>query len=257
VTPSIYPSGYVYVTSNGNSNYNAASLQLQRRFRSGFSWNGTYIFSKAIDDAQGIGGRAGLGSAYAQNWQDLSAERSLSSFNRTHTFNLTTQYSTGQGASGGTLLNGWKGALLKDWTFSATLVAASGLPETPIVLDRVASGTGVTGTLRADYNGGSLSSTLPGYGFNIDAFSKPLPGEYGDAGRDIITGPVEFNLNASAGRVFRLGERRSFDIRFDSTNVLNHVTYTSWNTTFGNAQFGLPVSANTMRTMQLTLRFRF
>jgi hypothetical protein len=38
---------------------------------------------------------------------------------------------------------------------------------------------------------------------------------------------------------------------------LNHVTYTSWNTTLGNAQFGLPVSANTMRTMQLTLRIRF
>jgi hypothetical protein len=68
---------------------------------------------------------------------------------------------------------------------------------------------------------------------------------------------MEFSLNASAGRVFRLGERRSFDIRFDSTNVLNHVTYTSWNTTLGNAQFGLPVSANAMRTMQLTLRFRF
>jgi hypothetical protein len=257
-TPSPYPSGYVYITSNGNSNYNAGSVQLQRRFRSGFSWNGMYIFSKAIDDAQGIGGRAGLGSAYAQNWLDLSAERSLSSFNRTHTFNLTTQYSTGQGTSGGTLLSGWKGALLKDWTFSATLVAASGLPETPIILDRVASGTGVSGTLRAEYVPGvSLAPVLPGYGFNTAAFAAPPPGYYGDAGRDIITGPIELNVNASAGRVFRLGERRSFDIRYDSTNVLNHVTYTSWNTTLGNAQFGLPVSANAMRTMQLTLRFRF
>jgi hypothetical protein len=64
-------------------------------------------------------------------------------------------------------------------------------------------------------------------------------------------------LNASAGRVFRIGERRSFDLRYDATNVLNNVTYTSWNTTLGNAQFGLPVSANAMRTMQLTARFRF
>jgi hypothetical protein len=66
-----------------------------------------------------------------------------------------------------------------------------------------------------------------------------------------------FNLNASAGRVFRLGERRSFDLRFDSNNVLNHVTYTSWNTTLGNAQFGLPNGASAMRSMNLTLRFRF
>ncbi|HEV8042726.1 MAG TPA: carboxypeptidase regulatory-like domain-containing protein [Bryobacteraceae bacterium] len=255
--PSPYPSGYVYITSNGNSNYNAASAQLQRRFRSGFSWNGLYVFSKAIDDAQGLGGRSSPGSAYAQNWLDLSAERSLSSFNRTHTFNLSVQYSTGQGTSGGTLLSGWKGALAKDWTFATTLTAGSGLPETPIILQRVATGTGVTGTVRADYIGGSLDPTLPGYGFNIDAFAKPLPGQWGDAGRGIITGPVQFNLNASAGRVFRIGERRSIDIRYDATNVLNHVTYTSWNTTLGNAQFGLPVSANAMRSMQLTLRIRF
>ncbi len=252
-----YPSGYVYVTSNGNSNYNAGSVQLQRRFRSGFSWNGMYTFSKAIDDAQGIGGRTGLGSAYAQNWLDLTADRSLSSFNRAHTFNLTAQYSTGQGTSGGTLLRGWKGALAKDWTFSSSLVVGSGLPETPIILSHVATGTGVTGTVRADYIGGSLAAALPGYGFNTAAFATPLAGQWGDAGRNIITGPMQFGLNASAGRVFRLGERRSFDVRFDSTNVLNHVTYSSWNTIFGNAQFGLPVSANAMRTMQLTLRFRF
>ena len=56
------PSGYVYITSNGNSNYNAASVQLQRRFRSGFSWNApTYIFSKALDDSQGLGGRSSFG----------------------------------------------------------------------------------------------------------------------------------------------------------------------------------------------------
>ena len=252
-----YPSGYVYITSNGNSDYNAASVQLQRRFRSGFSWNAMYIFSKAIDDAQGLGGRAGLGPTYAQNWLDLTAERSLSSFNHTHSLNATFQYSTGQGTSGGTLLSGWRGALAKDWTFSTTLTAASGLPETPIILNRVAAGTGVTGTVRADYIGGSLAPTLAGYGFNTAAFADPLPGQWGDAGRDSITGPMQLGLNASAGRVFRLGERRSFDVRFDSTNVLNHVTYTSWNTTLGNAQFGLPVAANAMRSMQLTLRFRF
>ncbi len=252
-----YPSGYVYITSNGNSNYNAASVQLQRRFRSGFAWNATYIFSKAIDDAQGIGGRAGLGSAYAQNWLDLTAERSVSSFNRTHSLNVTARYSTGQGVNGGALVNGWKGALMKDWTVQTSIVLGSGLPETPIILGQVATGTGVTGTERAEYIGGSLAAALPGYGFNPAAFADPAPGQYGNAGRNIITGPLEFSMNASLGRVFRLGERRNFNIRFDSTNVLNHVTYSSWNTTFGNAQFGLPVGANAMRSMQLVLRYRF
>jgi hypothetical protein len=47
------------------------------------------------------------------------------------------------------------------------------------------------------------------------------------------------------------------DIRFDGTNVLNHVTWAAWNTTFGNSQFGLPTAANAMRTFQATVRFRF
>jgi len=124
-------------------------------------------------------------------------------------------------------------------------------------LNRVAAGTGITGTLRAQYAGGSLDPTQPGYGFNAAAFTAPLSGQWGDAGRNIITGPMQLGFNASMGRVFRIGERHNVDLRFDSTNILNHVTYTSWNTTLGNAQFGLPNSANAMRSMRVTLRFRF
>ena len=40
------------------------------------------------------------------------------------------------------------------------------------------------------------------------------------------------------------------DLRFDATNALNHVTYTAWNTTIDNAQFGLPAAANAMRSVQ-------
>ena len=256
-TPSPFPSGYAYETSNGSSNYNAAIAQLQRRFRSGLSWNAIYTFSKAIDDAQGLGGRGGALGAYAQNWLDLGAERSLSSFNRTHTFNVNMQYSTGQSTAGGALVNGWKGALMKDWTFTSAIVVGSGLPLTPIAPNLVARGTGITGTVRADVTGLPIYAAPAGLYLNPAAFTAPLPGEWGDAGRNIITGPMQFSLNSSFGRVFRLGERRSADLRIDSTNVLNHVTYTSWNTTVGSLQFGLPTSANAMRTIQATLRFRF
>ena len=70
-------------------------------------------------------------------------------------------------------------------------------------------------------------------------------------------GPSLFGFNASAGRVFRIDDRRSFDLRFDATNLLNHVVYNNWNTTLGSSQFGLPTSAAGMRTFQATLRFRF
>jgi len=256
-----YLSGYIYETSNGNSNYNAASAQLQHRFHNGFLANATYVFSKAIDDASTLGGRSAsilsCAQACAQNWLDLEAERSLSSFNRIHTLNLIFQYSTGMGTRGGTLINGWKGVLLKDWTLGPSLTLGSGLPLTPTVPGLVATGATLPGTMRAEYLGGPLAAVSAGYGFNPSAFGAPASGQWGDAGRNIITGPMQFNLNASAARVFRFGERRSMDVRFDGTNVLNHVTWASWNTMLGNAQFGLPSAANAMRTFQATVRFRF
>jgi hypothetical protein len=59
------------------------------------------------------------------------------------------------------------------------------------------------------------------------------------------------------GRTFRLNGRFNLDLRIDSTNVLNHATFTSWYTTVTSTQFGLPAAANAMRSMQTTLRVRF
>jgi hypothetical protein len=121
----------------------------------------------------------------------------------------------------------------------------------------VVSGTGVSGPVRADATGQPLGPATPGYGFNIDAFSQPLTGSWGTAGRNVVPGPTVFSLSGSLGRIFRMGERRSIDLRFDATNALNHVTITNWGTTLGSSTFGLPTSASAMRKMTANLRFRF
>ena len=143
------------------------------------------------------------------------------------------------GIGGGTLLSGWRGALFKEWTFVTQITAGSGLPLTPIYLAAV-PGTGVTGSIRPDYTGAPLYAAPPGLFLNPAAIRAPLPGQWGNAGRDSITGPMQFTLNASLGRTFRLNGRFNLDLRMDATNALNHVTFTSWNTTVNSAQFGLP-----------------
>ena len=194
--------------------------------------------------------------AVAQNWLNLRAERGLSSFDQRHLLSLQMQYTTGMGLGGGILQSGWKGALFKEWTFSTEITAGSGLPQTPIYLAPV-EGTGVTGTIRPDYTGAPLYSAPGGLFLNPSTYTAPLAGEWGDAGRASITGPSEFALNASLGRTFRLGDRFNLDLRIDSTNALNHVNFTAWNTTINGAQFGLPMAANAMRTLQTMLRVRF
>jgi len=92
---------------------------------------------------------------------------------------------------------------------------------------------------------------------NPAAFAAPAPGFFGNAGRDSIIGPIQFAYNASISRTFRLSDRVNLDLRIDSTNPINHVTYTAWNTTFGSSLFGLPANANAMRSVKTTMRVRF
>ncbi len=271
------PSGFVYLTSGANSSRHAAQMQVRRRLHSGLAGSVQYTFAKAVDDAAALGGPGsssnssanaaqspsggsgaptGSSLAIAQNWLNLRGERGPSSFDQRHLLSAQAQYTTGMGLAGGTLLGGWRGALLKDWTVASQISAGSGLPQTPVYLVPT-PGTGVTGSIRPNYTGASIYSAPAGLFLNPAAYAPPAPGQWGDAGRNSIRGPMQFTLNGSLARTFRVHDRYNLDLRFDSVNLLNHATYTGWNTTINSATFGLPVSANAMRSIQTTLRLRF
>jgi hypothetical protein len=275
------PTGFVYQTSGGDSTRESGSIQLRRRLRAGFTANLQYTFSKSIDDDATLGGQgpvpAGAGApnvpaaTIAQNWLNLRAERGLSTFDQRNLLNAQVQYTTGMGIGGGTLLGGWRGTLLKEWTAAAIITAGSGLPQTPIYLAAV-NGTGVTGPIRPDRVPGSIYTGSDGHFLNPSAYAAPQPGQWGTAGRDSIIGPGQFTFNGSLSRTFRVGKRYNLDVRADALNLLNHVVYSSWNTTLNpitnpgsnsvfttglNPIFGLPAAANAMRSMQITARLRF
>jgi hypothetical protein len=249
------PRGFAYLTSNGNSTRESGAIQLRRRMHNGFTWNLQYTFSKSIDDAA-LGGRNQGGPLIAQNWLNLAAERGLSNFDQRHMVVAQAQYTTGMGMGGGTLLGGWRGGLLKEWTIASQVTAGSGLPLTPIYLAAV-RGTGVTGSIRPDYTGASVYAAPAGLFLNPAAYAAPAAGQWGNAGRNSITGPSQLAVISSMGRTFRWGDRMNVDLRIDATNPLNHVTFPNYNTTVTSSQFGLPNSANAMRNVQTTMRVRF
>jgi hypothetical protein len=280
------PAGFAYLTSNGNSTRESGQAQLRRRLHNGLTATLLYTYSKSIDDDAAVGGQGALvpthnfGSStgeggsggsqvvlpsggatsaatptIAQNWLDLRGERGLSAFDQRHLLSLQTQYTTGMGLGGKTLMSGWKGTLFKEWTVMTQITAGSGLPESPIYLATV-PGTGVTGSIRPEETGAGIYAAPAGLFLNPAAYTAPLKGQWGNAGRDSVIGPSQFSLNTSFGRTFRR-DRYSLDFRIDSVNFLNHVTYTSWDATINSTQFGLPAAANAMRSMQGTLRLRF
>ncbi len=272
------PSGFVYETSGGNSTRQSGQLQLRRRLRAGFTALLMYTYSKSIDDDAILGGQGSMSSgtqsnlsdnetltmssgpaqtaAIAQDWHDLRAERSLSSFDQRHLLNLQAQYTTGQGLEGGTLLHGWPGRLLKEWTLLTRINAGSGFPETPVYPAAV-PGTGWIGPLRPSLTGAPIYSSEGHTHLNASAYSAPAPGAWGTAPRNSIRGPNTFSLDGALQRTFRPTSRFYLDARVDATNLMNHVVFDNWNSTVGNAQFGQPVAATQMRSLQTTLRLRF
>jgi hypothetical protein len=250
------PSGFNYLISGGNSTRQAGTLILRRRLHNGFTSTVTYTYSKSIDNGA-VGSQGGAGASFvAQNWLDLRSERALSSFDQRHVVNINGQYTSGMGVKGGTLMGGWKGPLLKDWTFSTNLTMGSGKPLTPLY-PSIIPGTGFGGSIRPDVTGLPLYDGAPGLFLNPAAFVKPQSGFWGNAGRNSITGPAQFSLNGSMQRTFRMSDRLNADVRFDATNILNHVTYGSWVTNISSLQFGLPQSPSQMRAMNATFRLRF
>jgi hypothetical protein len=277
------PRGFTYRTSNGNSIRHAFDLQLRRRLRSGLTATLSYEYAKSSDNDSSLGG-AGYTSAstsssgssggssggngsttaasiaptamIAQNWQDLHAERSRSSFDQRHLLKFSFQYTTGMGLHTGALFTGKRGTLLKQWTISSVLTAGTGLPQTPIYLQAVPD-TGVTGTIRPNLTGADIYAGRPGYHLNSAAYAAPVAGQWGDAGRYSIEGPGLLTLDSSVARTFRLRDPLSLDVRMDATNTLNHVVYTGWNTVTNGTTFGLPTSTQGMRSLQISGRLRF
>ena len=228
------PSGYIITRRGGNSIRQSGTIQLRRRLHNGLTSTVQYTYSKSIDDAAALGG-GNLGTV-AQNWLDLGAERGLSPFDQRHLANITLQYTSGMGRLG-------IGRFLKDWTVLDGINIGTGLPLTPIY-SLLCPETGIPCNVRANYDGAGQ-------------YSAPTPGQWGNAGRDSITGPGQFSMSASAARAFRLTDRFTLNLRLDATNPLNHVVVTQLNTTVTNPLFLLPQQVNAMRAITTTLRLTF
>jgi hypothetical protein len=273
------PLDFEYRTSGGNSTRESGQVQLRRRLKGGFTASVLYTYSKSIDNDAALGGQGHVGAAsqgqaasdqtqaaspslaIAQNWRDLRAERSLSTFDQRHVLNLQAQYTTGQGVDGGTLMTGWRGRLLKEWTVVTQFNLGTGMPETPTYLATV-PGTGFTGTIRPSLTGASIypsnnGASAKGLHLNPAAYSAPALGQWGTAGRDSIIGPGQLNLDSSLERTFRPSGKFNLTFRVDSTNTLNHAVFSGWFTTVNSQQFGLPAAASPMRSLQTTMRVRF
>jgi len=254
--------GFLYETSGASSIFHSFNLRLQRRFTSGLSLNGIYIYGKSIDNASSIGGGTETVALIDDN---LRAERGLSAFDIRHQFNLNALYEFPFGDRKRFFSRGGLAAsILGGWSLSGNVTLQSGSPYTARILGSSInnSGTGANQSERADSTG--VSSSLPASDrsvnrfFDTDAFVLPEPDRYGDAGRNTITGPGTKGVNLALTKVIRLsqdGKRLQF--RAQAFNALNTPNFSGLGTVVNAVDYGRLTAAKQMRQLEFTLRFNF
>ena len=256
--------GFTYDTSGASSIYHGLQVRVQRRFTKGLMINGTYTYSKSLDDASSIGGG---GQVVVQDINNLSDERGLSSFDMRHQFRANYMYELPFGDRKRWATKGWEKSLLGSWRFSGSFSAHTGTPYTARVAIGACSIIPGVYSERANQVGDPnlpASERTTTEWFNTSAFVLPagvggVPGCIGDASRNTITGPGLFTWNAALAKTVPFGRdgQRRLDFRVDTTNVLNHVNYSGISTVVNSATFGSVTGAGAMRGLAFTTRVNF
>ena len=73
----------------------------------------------------------------------------------------------------------------------------------------------------------------------VASFAMPVPFNYGNAGRNILTGPGLVQTDLSMFKSLPLGaEREKLQLRGEAFNVFNTPSFSNPSATFGTATFG-------------------
>ncbi|HXY50900.1 MAG TPA: TonB-dependent receptor [Terriglobales bacterium] len=255
--PDVQP--FDWQTSQGDSTAAAGSVRLRKRLQHGISIGGLYTWSKSIDNASTIGGGA---TVVAQNAFDLAAERGLSSFDQRHKFSADYLWELPFGHDRRWLTNNspWR-AILGDWQWSGDWTIATGIPFTPRILGDFADvNRGTNGTLRPNIvpdQSVGISHPSVAQWFNTAAFAAPPPGTFGDARRNSIEGPPTRVFDMAFTKLFPIKEGKTLEVRVQTANIFNTPQFSAIDTTLNSPTYGRVISVGSMRTIQLTARFRF
>ncbi len=234
------------IQKDGWSRYHGLQTKIERRYGNGISLLGAYTWSRTV----GI-------ENFFQDPNNLEAEVGPTSVDRPHRFVASGVYELpfGRDRRIGSDWRGLKDAVLGGWAFSPILTIQSGAP-----LDLTVNGnpSNSSGTDRPNVVGDwRLDDPTVQRWFNTDAFVANAPFTYGNATRNLLRGPGFYNVDIALRKAFRVSDRVTAELRFESINATNAVNFGNPNTQVGNPNFGVISSADTARNQQVAVKFTF
>jgi len=221
-----------YELSNANSNYNALQVDLTQRLIYGLQFRVNYTWQKSLDiHSSSFLANAGVGGTTTiLDPQNPRLDWGPSNFNVYHrvTGNFTYDLPIGKKRPLWNNLSGVADKLVSGWQWNGIITGQTGFPFTPLVGFNQ-SGNGDTRapdrvSLNPSFSGPIIVGT-PTQWYNPNALLLPLAGTYGNAGRDILTGPGLVEFDSSLFKTTQLTERVALQFRAEFFNLFNHSNF--------------------------------
>jgi len=240
-----------WVETVGNSAYMSGQLNFEKRFGRGLFLLSNWTWAHGLDNAGGDGGANG---PLPQNRRDRRADWGSQNSDIRHRVNVAANWAVPVGAN----MTSPARHLVKNWELAGIAVMQGGLPFT-VTATGSPSNTG-NGT-RADVVPGvdpKLENRTIDRWFNTAAFSIPTPFNWGNVGRNTLTGPPIYNFDLTATRKFPFGEGRFVMFRAEFFNAFNTPQFTLPASTIGNTGVAtISSTARAARQIQLALKVAF
>lgn len=255
--PGTYAS-FRYICTCSNAQYESLQASLSRRYQKGFTFMVAYTFGKLLDEYSATN----LGQT-PQNPYYQAGDYGRSDYDRRSVLNGSVVYAI-------PFFHDTPRALkdvLSHWQASSIVGVSSGLPVF-IVTGTDASLTGVDYDRPNEISNPHRSSYVNrtdelSQFFHTKAFVSNGPGQYGDTGRNILSGPGLTNVNLSLVRSFPIGERfGNLEFRSEFFNLFNHPNFGQPDGDFSDKTFGVVSATGTAgiadpRVLQFALRYQF
>jgi hypothetical protein len=252
--------------SEGISSYHGLEVVLNRHWTNGLQFRGVYTLSKTLDDGDNLNTSIATNSpAFIADPLHPNADYGRASFDVRHSGVIQASYDLPFGRANSSLRESRKKQLVADWQVSGIVTLQSGLPFTPQLSYNPSNDGDTRNPVRPSWNPNFTGSVVlggPNRYFNPLAFIQPLPGTYGNVGRNILVGPSLAQFDLSLAKRWSLSERLSLQFRSEFFNLFNHTNLNTPNPVVYAAATGGPSptagvitsTATTSRQVQLGLK---
>jgi hypothetical protein len=245
-----------YRTNYGGAKYHALQTRVEKRASAGLSLSLAYTWSHYMSNAGNINGG---GNGPPQDSRCYQCEWGSSPEDRRHVLVLNHVYELPFGHGRRWAGEGILSHIVGPWNVSGIWTFSTGEHFTPTLAATVSNSAGGGGDRPNRVRDGNLpeSERTIDRWFDVTAFAAPAQFTFGNAGRGILVGPGNFNVDLGVHRNFRLSETHLLSFRWEMFNAMNRANFAVPNAAIGNPVAGQVSATAAARIMQLALKYSF